>query len=190
MCLQSMRPLWIVPLGIVYFSHYPIIFLDMTCCCCVVVRLQFAAKQLLGAFFLSHHDFSLLSCLLFLCPEWIIIRVLEVLLLVAEVRHSLLARYVSSRQRMCCTSQRQSHCRDCWLVVGDYAHDDSDDVVDDGMTTTTATTMNPVPTPTTVNVTTSTTTVSTPTTVNVTTSTTIVSTTNSTSTGLWFCFQL
>ena len=57
---------------------------------------------------------------------------LDVHLLAAAVRHSLLARYVSTRQRMCCMSQRQSHSRDCWQVVGDHAHDDSDDVGDDG----------------------------------------------------------
>ena len=42
MCLQSMRPLWLFPVGIVFFSHYRILFLDMTFCCCVVVRLQSA----------------------------------------------------------------------------------------------------------------------------------------------------
>ena len=31
---------------------------------------------------------------------------------------------------MCCTSQRQSHCRDCWQDVGNHAHDDRDDNVD------------------------------------------------------------
>ena len=57
---------------------------------------------------------------------------LEVRLLAAAVRRSLLARYVSSRASvLCCASHSQSHRQDCWQVFADHAHDDRDGGYDD-----------------------------------------------------------
>ena len=113
------------------FSHYRIFFLGMTFCCCVVVSLQCAAKQLLGAF-LSHHNWPILSCLLFSFLRMNHHRGARS----AVARRSCPPQPACSlrkptRWRMCCTSQRQSHCRYCWQDVGDDEYDDNDDVGDD-----------------------------------------------------------